>query len=116
MAYFVRYTDTPEEDIKRGYSVHGTPYSAEDYSIEEAVNECNMIGFDVEEDDLVIVNGLYCVKCSGLCCYEIEEDQIDEMKNSKDSKYNHPAYIFEGEYIEGGIDDGCIAELTKLIK
>lgn len=117
MAYFLRFTATPNEDMERGSSLHiiGDASFAEGVEDAEYINEA--IGW------AVVLNGL----CAHSLDAETEEEAIEEAVNSvlwarenSGASGNYPegdgyaAYLFSG--IEGGdCEDGTLFTPKSLI-
>lgn len=59
MTYYLRFTDTPHKDIKRGHSYHLSSEKASGFRFNKYFN-------------------CYAQKLSGLCAYEIEADDLQE--------------------------------------
>jgi len=118
MSYFVRFTETAEEDIKRGYSYHATPYGVEDK---------NLLLETVEEEDIEEINGSLLVKLNGLCCFEIEANTEEEAVAYCNSKLFNEVIerkgnmgltdtycLIEGNYT-GDCIDGDLCKARKLV-
>lgn len=113
MAFYLRYTENPVEDLLRGVSYHASGMSVEDTTIEKMA-----ASFDCDEEDIVKLdwglymkgksdgNMCYFQELNGLCGFELEsetlEDAIEEAKEFEhDFVYNSSNEnwsIFEGDY------------------
>lgn len=104
MAYFLRYTEQPTKDLKRGTSVHPSDIIDKKTAIE------------VLGDDITKVNGFWCQVIDGLCGFELEadnlEDAIEEVEDHRCGSYDFRtmgkmAVIFEGEITSEDVPEGC---------
>lgn len=104
MAYFLRYTETAQKDLKRGTSVHPSDFTSKKEATEA-------IG-----GNLVKVNGFWCQVIDGLCGFELDsdnlEDAIEEVKDHRCGSYDFRsmgkmAVIFEGEITNEDVPEGC---------
>jgi hypothetical protein len=126
MAYFLRYTATPEQDVERGTSLHltgilvGQPSTWNDED-ERSEEEILAEAYDLNADDIIVaeINGqpMYAQELSGLCAFELEaetlEDAIEEAKSFRyNDVYNSESMgdlvvVFAGEH-EGDCPEGCV--------
>lgn len=105
MTYFLRFTETPETDLKRSQSVHATDAG----SIAEAVE-----WYGGDSEDYVIIDGcLVCQRIDGLCGFELDsdelEDAISEAKAGEWGIYETEKLawaIFEGDHTGADLPDG----------
>jgi hypothetical protein len=113
MAYFIRWTETPEADLARGTSLHMT-------GLDEKYMAAELLG--CEEDELKLVDNQWCQVLPGLCGYECESDEVEEaiqelgnaIKNGIDY-FEKTFTLFEGEWM-GGCPEGCIFRAARIIK
>lgn len=113
MAFYLRYTEKPIEDLLRGVSYHASGMSVEDTTIENVTSL-----FDCDEECIVELdwgvyskgkadgNICYFQELNGLCGFELEAETLeDAIEEANEFEYNS-AYessntnwaIFEGEY------------------
>ena len=80
MKYFLRYTNTANEDLERGTSIN-----ASDLNVNEFAKEDAAVMFGCDEEMIEEVNGCWYQILDGLCGYELEseslEDAIEECEN-----------------------------------
>ncbi len=132
MAYFLRFTETPQLDIERGTSYHlsgirlGDVYDTEYNLLEgdEAIERvAELLGCD-ESDIVLFDNGTYAQAIGGLCCFDLESEDlqsaIKEAKGVSSGAYSykthgHMAYIFEGECYDL-CPEGAVMTNAKLIQ
>ena len=93
MEYFLRFTETAKEDIKRATSFH---YS--DLLISETSKEDAADSFDCDIDDVVAYQGYWVQELDGLCGFDMT-DRIQELLDNE--------YTIE-EIVEELIEDGDI--------
>jgi acyl CoA:acetate/3-ketoacid CoA transferase alpha subunit len=106
MSFFLRFTNTAKNDLKRGTSIHATGYDKTICS-KKAMSE--LLGCDVS--DIKIVNGLYVQVLNGICGYLLEAETIEEaIEEVNDNSYQFDfvgrAVIFKGRYVENDVPDG----------
>ena len=103
MAYFLRYTETPNADVERGYSYHWGDFSEKEATIEEAA-----AAYGCEVDDIEVVNGVYNVSLAGLCAFALEAGDLEDAIEEAQSHYFSDDYnangsisyvIIKGSYI-----------------
>jgi len=98
MAYYLRFTETAEQDLERGTSIHSSDLSVNDFTTEQAAN---YFGCDIEA--VGEFNGCYCQILDGICGYELQaetlEDAIEEV-NSNQYQFSSigKAVIYSGRY------------------
>ena len=132
MAYFLRYTETANEDLNRNASFHASGLNESDASIEDVAAM-----FDCDEDEITMLdNGIYnnnianedfCYfqKLDGLCGFELESTNLEDAKkeienHNFNSVYNSESMnglsvIFEGLFIAEN-EEGCLFNAEKICK
>ena len=129
--FFLRYTNSPEEDLNRNASFHASGISKDDSTI-ESMSEA----FDCDEESIVLLdNGLYAngipdgdvcyfQKLDGLCGFQLESNNLDDaineahkfrfngVYNSEDM--NSVIVIFKGSFIESN-QEGCLFDAKKIV-
>lgn len=102
MKYFLRYTNTANEDLERGTSIN-----ASDLDINETSRADAAVMFGCEECMIEEVNGCWFQVLNGLCGYELEADNIndaiDEAKIERQFSFVGNPVIFKGKYA----NDSC---------
>jgi hypothetical protein len=97
MTYFLRYTNTANEDLERATSVNASDLDANQISKEDAAS---MFGCD--EDMIDEVDGCWFQILNGICGYELEsetlEDAIEEAATEKQFSFVGRPVIFYGKY------------------
>ena len=96
MNYFLRLTETPEEDMERGCSFH--------------LFGGNLTGDEIEDVELFENN--YYQKLEGLCGFDVtdmDKEYIEDKINCHSWCYGEKAYIFIGRYIDD-CGDGDVFE------
>jgi hypothetical protein len=131
MAYFLRYTETPKQDLKRNASFHASGLSKKDSTMKNIANL-----FGCEEDSIVLLdNGMYnnsiangdmCYfhQLEGLCGFELEAETLEEaIEEAKEFGFNEVynsdsmrdiITIFEGEYLDDNLE-GCLFDAKKIV-
>ena len=116
MEYFLRSTN----DLTQNYSYHQTGLDANDYSIDQ-VSE--LLGCDLEDIE-VAEDNTYIQVLSGLCCYKLDSDNLEdaiEEANEMDFTNLHclnldNLYLFSGKEIESDfVIEGTIMRNQKAI-
>lgn len=98
MAFFLRFTETPKADLKRGYSHHF-------FGTDESFIE------DLDNVEWVEGLGQYAEELDGLCGYELDSDSLEDALEEVEDMQNNPFKdcfswksdswsIYEGEYID----------------
>lgn len=117
MAYFLRYTRTPNEDLERGTSLHLV-----DETFADTTEGAEYINEEIG----------YAVVLDGLCAHSVdadnEEDAIDEAistvlwaRKNAGASGNYPegdgyaAYLFEGAELNDDCEDGVLFAPIKVI-
>lgn len=95
--FFLRFTDTANEDLQRGTSLNHSGLDSS-FSI-ESVAEL----FGCDSDSVELLDGLYVQVLNGLCGYQLESDNLeDAIEEVKDNNYQFSnvgnAVIFNGKY------------------
>ena len=98
MAYFLRFTDTAQEDLERGTSIHASDLSINDFSKEEVAE---IFGCDTE--NVGIFNESYCQVLDGICGYTLNAETLEEAieeieENNYQFDFVGKAVIFKGRY------------------
>lgn len=117
MNLFLRFTETPEEDMNRNTSIHITDAS----SIDEAVE---MYGGEAE--DYVITEMGVGQIIDGLCGFILDAENLEDALKEIDERYSNPMSqyntvsnpsfaIYEGEYADGDVPDGTAFYAQKII-
>lgn len=103
MAYFIRYTETPQEDLERGCSYHLADVPAEGYEWNDYFR-------------------CYAQELEGLCAFELdaetEEEAIEEAEefgfgaifSSEMDSY----CVLQGQFIDT-CPEGCVIRANKII-
>lgn len=120
--FYIRFTDEPKEDLKRGYSVHNLGYD-DDYSDEDIAD---IEG--VDEDDLIFFDGIWHLKYEGISGHG--HDDLINLKNIKELNgitkeimkqgytWQQPgdAYLFIGKMTDSDVPEGLAFEPKDYIK
>lgn len=98
MAYFLRFTNTANQDLERGTSVNWSDYKVGTIKPKKVAEL-----FGCDEDNIGEFEGNYCQVLNGLCGYELEantlEEAIEEVEdNAYQFSYVGKAVIFSGKY------------------
>lgn len=98
MAYFLRFTETAQNDLERGTSIHASDLSINDFTPEQAAES-----FGCDVDSVGEFNGCYCQILDGICGYTLNaetlEEAIEEVEgNSYQFEFVGKAVIFTGRY------------------
>lgn len=98
MAYFLRFTETANEDLERGTSIHASDLSINDYTIEQA---SEIFGCDV--DMVGEFNDCHCQILAGICGYTLNAETLEEAieeieENDYQFSFVGQAVIFKGRY------------------
>ena len=97
MKYFLRYTNTANEDLERGTSVN-----ASDLDVNEISKEDAAAMFGCDEEMIEEVNGCWFQILNGICGYELEaetiEEAIEEAATEKQFAFVGRPVIFSGRY------------------
>ena len=98
MAYFLRITDTAEQDLQRGTSIHASDLSIKNFTIEQAseIFGCNV-------DSIGEFNGCYCQILDGICGYMLSAETLEEAIEEVEENPNRFQFvgkrvIFTGRY------------------
>lgn len=111
MAFFLRYTEQAQKDLKRGTSVHPSDITDKKTAIE-------VLGGDIAK-----VNGFWCQVIDGLCGFELDaedlEEAIEEAQDHRCGAYDFRsmgkmAVIFEGEITSADVPEGCAFNPSKI--
>jgi len=116
MTYFLRFTQTANEDLERNASYHASGIPEEEMSIEDMASM-----FDCEEEDIILLdygiyfrnieNGNMCYfqRLNGLCGFELESENLEDAIKEAENFYFNSVYntadmidfsIFEGVYTD----------------
>jgi len=108
MAYFLRFTNTANDDLKRGTSLHFSDLEASEVSKSRAAEM-----FNCETSEVKKVNGLWCQVLDGLCGYLLEASTLEEaIEEVREGGYQFEfvgrPVIFSGKYSQDSdfIPDG----------
>ena len=97
MKFFLRYTNTANDDLERGTSVNASDLNVNEISKEDAAS---MFGCD--EEMIEEVNGCWFQILNGICGYELEaetiEEAIEEAATEKQFAFVGRPVIFKGKY------------------
>jgi len=98
MSYFLRYTNTANEDLERGTSVNASDLDVNEISKSDAASM-----FGCEAEMIEEVNGCWFQILNGLCGYQLEADTIeDAIEEAKEAKrqfaFVGKPVIFKGKY------------------
>ena len=97
MKYFLRYTNTANEDLERGTSVN-----ASDLDVNEISKKDAAAMFGCCEEMIEEVNGCWFQILDGICGYELEaetiEEAIEEAETEKQFAFVGRPVIFKGKY------------------
>ena len=98
MAYFLRFTETAQNDLERGTSIHSSDLSIKDYTKEQAAE---IFGCDV--DMVGEFNNNHCHVLDGICGYMLQAETLEEAieeveENSYQFENIGKAVIFKGRY------------------
>ena len=97
MKYFLRYTNTANEDLERGTSVN-----ASDLDVNEISKEYAASMFGCDEEMIEEVNECWFQILNGICGYELEaetiEEAIEEASIEKQFAFVGKPVIFKGRY------------------
>lgn len=98
MAYFLRFTETAQNDLERGTSIHASDLSVNDFSAEQAAG---IFGCDV--DSVGEFNGCHCQILDGICGYTLSAETLEEAIEEVETKswqfeFIGKAVIFTGRY------------------
>lgn len=96
--YFLRFTETAQNDLERGTSIHASDLSSKDFTAQQAAE---IFGCDV--DMVGEFNGTHCQILDGICGYMLQaetlEEAIEEVRdNSYQFEFVGSAVIFTGRY------------------
>ena len=118
MKYYLRYSNTIDADIERGYSYNWGDIDERTGSAEEAAE-----AYRCDIEDLEVVNGIYNQMLPGLCVFELEaetlEEAIEEAENANFGGDYHAGNgisysILTGTYVGHCAEGGCIIVKEKL--
>lgn len=95
--FFLRFTDTANEDLQRGTSLNNSGLDSS--SNIESVAEL----FGCDTDSVELLNGLYVQVLDGLCGYQLESDSLGDAIEEVNGNYWQfsdigKAVIFTGKY------------------
>lgn len=98
MAYFLRFTETAQNDLERGTSIHASDLTIESYKKEEAAE---ILGCDI--DSIGEFNGCHCHVLDGICGYTLNAETLEEAVEEVEGKswqfeFVGKAVIFTGRY------------------
>ncbi len=118
--FYLRFTNTAQEDLERGTSLNMSSLKSTDYSKEDAASL-----FGCEEDDIDEVDGLWVQVLNGLCGYELEaetsEEAIEEFEDRQSEyqfKFVGKPVIFKGVYASDAdyVADGDLFTPISIVK
>lgn len=112
MKYFLRFTRTPEADMKRGFSVHFTGTDRNEFATISEAREA--FADNCENGEKVVWSkkeNQWAIRMDGLCGFEVEslEDGIERGRDKEDfynQAYEGHFAIFDGEYAESDCPEG----------
>lgn len=115
MAFFLRYTATPDLDLERGTSLHFCDGPESDTNAEFINSE---IGW------AVVLNGLCAHSVEGDTEEEAIEDAMSTVEWARENSGasgnypefdNYAAYLFEGEYSDEDCPDGVMFHPKRIV-
>ena len=97
MKFFLRYTNTANEDLERGTSINASGLGVNDCSKEDVA-----LMFNCDETMIDVVDGCFVQVLNGLCGYELDaetiEEAIEEAKTERQFSFVGQAVIFSGKH------------------
>lgn len=98
MAFFLRFTETAQQDLERGTSIHASDLSINNFTAEQAAES-----FGCDIDSVGEFNGCYCQILDGICGYTLNAETLEEAieeveENSYQFQFVGKAVIFKGRY------------------
>ena len=130
MAYFLRFTETANEDLERNESYHASGLSKDEVTVEQVAEM-----FDCGEDCVILLddgiysnnkeNGDLCYfqRLDGLCGFQLEADTLEDAIIEAESFNYNSIYntddmvnfsIFEGDYITD-CPEGDVFDAKKIL-
>jgi hypothetical protein len=106
--YYLRFTNTAQQDLERATSIHSSDLSTKDYTKQQAAK---IFGCDV--DMVGIFNDHYCHILDGICGYMLQSETLEEaIEEVQDRTWQFQeigqAVIYSGRYSNDGelVPDG----------